>query len=107
MAAELATSASTFESDVLTSDLPVLVDFWAQWCRPCLAIGPHIEAIAADFAGKANVKKLDIDSEPDIASKYQVMSIPALLIFKNGQEVDRMIGAFPKEQIEAFLTKNL
>lgn len=103
MAAELAVTESEFKTKVLESDLPVLVDFWATWCPPCVKIAPDIEQMAADYTGKAKVFKLDVDQAGGIAREYGIMSIPALLIFKGGQEVDRMVGAGNKEQLRKFL----
>ena len=105
MAANLAITSSDFEQNVLKSDVPVLVDFWAEWCGPCKAIGPSIEALATEYAGKAKVYKLDVDSEGELAQQYGVMSIPALLVFKGGKEVDRMVGAAPKAQIAALIDR--
>lgn len=105
MAANLAVTSKEFEQNVLKSDVPVLVDFWAEWCGPCKAIGPSIEQLATEYVGKARVYKLDVDSEGDLAMQYGVMSIPALLIFKDGKEVDRMVGAAPKAQIAALLDR--
>ncbi len=107
MAANLAVTSSEFEQNVLKSELPVLVDFWAEWCGPCKAIGPSIEQLATEYAGKAKVYKLDVDSEGELAMQYGVMSIPALLVFKDGKEVDRMVGAAPKAQIAALLDRAL
>lgn len=97
------TSEASFETDVLKSEQVVLVDFWAPWCGPCKAIAPSIEEIAKEFEGKAVVAKLDVDTAPGIASKYEINGIPALLFFKNGEVVDKIIGAQPKEQIVAKL----
>jgi thioredoxin 1 len=107
MGANLALTSADFEKEVLQSDVPVLVDFWATWCGPCLAIAPHVEAIAGELAGKAKVFKVDVDSDGDIAAKYGVMSIPALIVFKGGQEVDRMVGAGPKDHIKALLERHV
>jgi len=107
MASNLAVTSSSFEQNVLKSDVPVLVDFWAEWCGPCKAIGPSIEQLATEYAGKAKVFKLDVDSEGDLAQQYGVMSIPALLVFKGGKEVDRMVGAAPKAQIAALIDRAL
>lgn len=107
MATELAVDAASFEEKVLKSEVPVLVDFWATWCRPCLAIGPSIEELATEFGDKASVYKVDVDENGDIATNYGIMSIPALLVFKNGQEVDRMVGALPKDDIKAMVEKHM
>ena len=98
-----AITSSQFEQEVLQSSLPVLVDFWAEWCGPCKMIGPHVEAIAADYEGKARVFKCDVDSEGEIAQKYNIMSIPTLLFFKGGKVVDQVVGAVPKSTISAKL----
>ena len=105
MAASLAVTSNDFQQNVLNSDVPVLVDFWAEWCGPCKAIGPSIEQLATEYAGKAKVYKVDVDSEGDLAQQYGVMSIPALLVFKGGKEVDRMVGAAPKAQIAALIDR--
>jgi thioredoxin 1 len=83
---------SSFQSDVLDSDVPVLVDFWAEWCGPCRAIAPHVESIASEFEGKARVVKVDIDANPKTAASYGVRSIPTLLLFKGGEVVDHLVG---------------
>ena len=93
MAADLALSAGEFEEKVLKSDVPVLVDFWAPWCGPCKAIGPSIEQLAGEYAGKARVFKVDVDENPDLAQQYNVMSIPALLLFKGGKESGKIVTA--------------
>ena len=92
-----------FEREVLGSDIPVLVDFWAPWCPPCRAIAPAVDSVAAQFAGKAKVYKLDIDEEPAISDQYGVQSIPTLIIFKNGRPVDQIVGAVPATAIAAKL----
>jgi thioredoxin 1 len=98
---------SNFESEVLKSELPVLVDFWAVWCAPCHMIAPIIEELANERDGSLKVTKMDVDSNPLTASKYGIRSIPTLLLFKNGEVVDQMIGAVPKTIIESKLEKHL
>ncbi len=91
---------------VLKSDKPVLVDFWAVWCGPCKAIAPTIEQLAGEVEGKAVVGKLDVDNNPEISMKYGIMSIPTLLVFKNGEIVEKLVGAVPKAVIEQALRKH-
>ncbi|MBI5707907.1 MAG: thioredoxin [Armatimonadetes bacterium] len=107
MAADLALATSEFEEKVLQSDVPVLVDFWAEWCGPCRAIAPSIEQIAQEYAGKVKVYKVDVDREGDLAMKFNVMSIPTLLVFKGGQKVGQMIGGAPKQKIIELLTPHM
>ncbi len=107
MAAELAVTSADFEAKVLNAEHPVLVDFWAAWCGPCKAIGPSVSELAAEYAGKAGVYKLDVDADGEIASQYGVMSIPALLVFKGGRVVDQLVGAAPKAQLAALIDRNL
>ena len=92
-----------FNDEVLESDTPVLVDFWAEWCGPCRAIGPVVEEIANDYDGKVSVGKLNVDNENQLAMEYGVRSIPALLIFNNGTVVNQIVGAVPKNRITDIL----
>ncbi|MBL8047938.1 MAG: thioredoxin [Chthonomonas sp.] len=105
MAASVTTSQ--WDTEVLNSDVPVLVDFWATWCGPCRMIGPSIDELSSEYAGKAKVLKLNVDEEGDIGAKYGVMSIPALLVFKGGQLVEQNVGAMPKPQIAAMLDRHI
>ena len=89
-------SENTWDDEVINSELPVLVDFWAEWCGPCKMIAPAVHDLALEYDGKLNVAKLDVDSAPNIAMKYRVSSIPALIFFKDGKPVDQVIGAVPK-----------
>lgn len=88
-----------FDAEVLKSDKPVLVDFWATWCGPCRMIAPHIDELAGEYDGRAKVGKLDVDNNQAVATQFGIRSIPALLIFKEGQVVDTLIGAMPKAAI--------
>lgn len=98
---------ANFDAEVLQSDVPVLVDFWADWCGPCKMIGPYIEEAAETYAGKLKVVKLDVQNNQAIAMKYQIRSIPALMIFKNGTIAGQHVGALPKAQLNAFIDKNI
>jgi len=89
----------TFEQEVLKSETPVLVDFWATWCGPCKMIAPVLEEVAKEKDGALKIAKLDVDENPETAQKFGVMSIPTMLIFKNGQEVNRLVGYMPKPQL--------
>ena len=98
---------STFEKEVLKSDVPVMVDLWAEWCGPCRLVGPIIDEIGEEMAGKVKATKLDVDSNPSIAVKYGVRNIPTVLFFKNGEVVGKQVGAVPKrvfmKKLEPFL----
>ncbi|TCT12270.1 thioredoxin [Natranaerovirga pectinivora] len=97
----LAFTDSNFENEVLQSNVPVLVDFYADWCGPCKMMSPVIDELAKEFEGKAKIGKLNVDQNGVIAQKYKVMSIPTMLVIKDGQVVDTIVGAVPKQQIEA------
>ncbi|MCK4738493.1 MAG: thioredoxin [Deltaproteobacteria bacterium] len=98
---------SKFEADVLNSELPVLVDFWASWCAPCKAIAPTIEAMAEEFDGKLKVFKMNVDENPSTPGKYGVRGIPTLILFKGGEIVDQLVGAVPKDQIKGLIEKGI
>ena len=101
--AEVILNAGNFEAEVLKSDIPVLVDFWATWCGPCRMLAPTIAQIAEEKAGQVKVCKLDVDEVPSVAQKYGISSIPTLIVFKNGAVVRSSVGVQPKAAIEAML----
>lgn len=100
-------SDDSFESEALKSATPVLVDFWASWCAPCKAISPVIDALAAEYDGKVKIAKLNVDENPATPGKFGVRGIPTLILFKDGKVVDQVVGAVPKNQLEALLKKAL
>ena len=97
-------SDSNFETEVLKSTEPVVVDFWAEWCGPCRMIAPALEEIAGSLNGKVKIVKLNVDENPATAAKYGVMSIPTLMLFKNGELASRQVGAAPKQKLEQWIT---
>ena len=98
---------ANFDELVLKSDKPVLLDFWAEWCGPCRVVGPIVEELANDYSGKAVVGKVDVDSNPEISMKFGIRNIPTLLVFKNGQVVDKQVGAVPKNVLAKKLDAQL
>ncbi len=103
----IAISDASFEGSVLKSDVPVLVDFWAPWCSPCLAIGPTLDAIAAEYKGQVTIAKMNVDENANIPATFGVRSIPFLALFKNGKLVDSVVGAQPKTKIVDMIKKAL
>ncbi|MCD6134948.1 MAG: thioredoxin [Candidatus Omnitrophica bacterium] len=96
---EVILNDNNFEQEVIKSDIPVLVDFWAPWCAPCMMIAPVIEELAQEYEGQLKVCRLNVDEVPQAASRFQIMAIPSLLIFKEGQPVEKIVGVIPKERI--------
>lgn len=101
---EIKITTQNFDEEVLASEQPVLIDFWAPWCGPCQMMGPVIEEIANEYAGKVKVGKVNVDEEPELAQQFRVMSIPAIMLFKNGKVEKQLVGARPKADIEAMLS---
>jgi len=98
---------SNFEDEILQSDLPALVDFWAPWCSPCKVVGPVVEELAREYEGKVKVAKMNVDDNPSTPSKYGIRGIPTLILFKGGDVVDQVVGAVPKGSIEDLIKKAL
>lgn len=98
---------ANFDELVLKSDKPAVIDLWAEWCGPCRMIGPHVEAMAEEFAGQAVIGKLDVDSNPQVPTNYGVMNIPTVMFFKGGKLVDKIVGAVPKKVLVDTLQKHL
>lgn len=100
MSKPVSVTEETFEREVLKADLPVLTDFWAAWCAPCRMIAPIIEELAGEYEGRLKVAKVDVDANPDLASRYSVRSIPTLAVFKGGELVERIVGYVPKAELK-------
>jgi len=96
-----------FEAEVLQSEQPVLVDFWAEWCQPCLMLAPTIDKLANEYAGRIKVGKVDVDKSPTLASRYEVQSIPLVVLFENGQAVARVVGAKPEKEYRSLVDSKL
>lgn len=100
---EVTITTDNFESEVLQSPVPVLVDFWAEWCMPCKMVAPVLAEIAQEYEGKAKIGKLNVDEQADLAAQYNIVSIPTMLLFKDGEVVQQQVGAAPKEQLEVLI----
>ncbi|UHL65135.1 thioredoxin TrxA [Paralcaligenes sp. KSB-10] len=100
-------SDASFEADVLNSDLPVLVDYWAAWCGPCKMIAPLLEAAAQEYQGRVTIAKVDVDANPDTAAKFGIRGIPTLMLFKDGKAAATKVGALSKSQLTSFLDESL
>lgn len=100
MAKPVAVTEQTFDTEVLKSDLPVLVDFWAEWCGPCRMVAPIVEELAGEYAGRVKVTKVDVDSNQNLAVRYKIMGIPTLGVFRGGEMVERIVGFMPKPELK-------
>jgi thioredoxin 1 len=100
-------SDASFEGDILKSDVPVLVDFWAPWCGPCRSVAPIVDDLANEYAGKLKVAKINVDESTEVAMRYQITSIPTFIVFKNGEVADRALGALPRSEFVKLIDRNL
>jgi len=107
MAVSRVSDAKTWETDVISSDVPVFVDFWAEWCGPCRMVGPVVEELASDYDGRVKFVKVNVDEAGELASKYNVFSIPTLVIIKNGEVVSQQVGAASKESYQGMIDRAL
>ena len=103
MANEVTVTKDNFDSEVKNSEIPVLLDFWADWCMPCKMVAPVLEELSSEYDGKLKIGKVDVDKEQDLASQYNVVSIPTLLLVKGGEVVKQQVGAVPRQQIEEMI----
>ena len=103
----VAVTDQSFDQEVLQSPVPVLVDFWAAWCGPCKAIAPTVDQMAVEYAGKLKVVKVDVDANMEVSNRYGIMSIPSLVLFKNGQMVEKIVGALPKPAVVSKIQPHL
>ena len=104
---EVELTVANFDREVLSSDLPVIVDFWAEWCMPCKMVAPVLEELASEYEGKLKVGKVNVDNHGELAARFGIVSIPTLLLFKGGEQVGRQVGAAPKPKIEELVKPHL
>lgn len=109
MASEKVTviTKNNFEQEVINSELPVMIDFWATWCGPCRMVAPIMDELAEEYEGKAKICKINVDDEGELAAKFRVMSIPTIMVYKNGNMAERIVGAMPKNEFKNILDKHL
>jgi thioredoxin 1 len=100
MSAEITLTSANFQTEVLNSSVPVLIDFWAEWCMPCKMIGPAVDQLATDYEGRLKVAKVNVDQESELAGQHNIVSIPTILVYKDGKIVRQKVGAVPKHEIE-------